>query len=518
LSGAAAAGAALGVNAATPATASPPTGRRGVIVRPDDPRYADLVRRGHNARFQAAPDYAVVAQSAGEVVRAVQQAVRAGKRIAVRGGGHCFENFVDHDDVTVLIDLSQLNAIDYDERHRAFSIGAGAVLEQVYRELYYGWGVTVPGGGCLGVGVGGHFSGGGYGPLSRLHGSVVDHLYGVELVVVDRSGRAELVTATREGPHRDLWWAHTGGGGGNFGVVTRYLMRSPGTDGRDPSRALPRPPASLHTGLVLWDWKTLTEAGFVRSLRNFLDFYERNSRPGSPYASLYSPFIVTGRGTGELLLSSQIDGSLPNAKQLLAGFHRAVIAGVDPKPTLIDTGTGPFLKTTFIRSVQEENESARTKLKAGYLRTGYTDGQLRTIHRYLADPRQPESASLLLVPYGGQVNATPPSATATVQRDTIVKAVFAAGWTDPAKDAESVGWVRRMYRDVYAATGGVPVPDEISHGSYINYPDVDLADPEWNTSGVPWHDLYYGANYPRLQRIKAAWDPRNVFRHPLSIR
>jgi aclacinomycin oxidase len=53
---------------------------------------------------------------------------------------------------------------------------------------------------------------------------------------------------------------------------------------------------------------------------------------------------------------------------------------------------------------------------------------------------------------------------------------------------------------------------------YGNHPDVDLADPEWNTSGVPWHTLYYKDNYPRLQRIKARCDPRNVFHHALSIR
>lgn len=53
---------------------------------------------------------------------------------------------------------------------------------------------------------------------------------------------------------------------------------------------------------------------------------------------------------------------------------------------------------------------------------------------------------------------------------------------------------------------------------YGNHPDVDLADPEWNTSGVPLHTLYYKDNYPRLQRIKARWDPSNVFHHALSIR
>jgi len=55
-------------------------------------------------------------------------------------------------------------------------------------------------------------------------------------------------------------------------------------------------------------------------------------------------------------------------------------------------------------------------------------------------------------------------------------------------------------------------------GAFINHPDADLADPVLNASGVPWHTLYYKTNYPRLQRIKAQWDPRNVFRHALSIR
>ena len=66
--------------------------------------------------------------------------------------------------------------------------------------------------------------------------------------------------------------------------------------------------------------------------------------------------------------------------------------------------------------------------------------------------------------------------------------------------------------------GGVPVPGEAYDGALINHPDIDRADPALNTSGIPWHILYYKANYPRLQQIKARWDPRDVFRHDLSIR
>ncbi len=61
------------------------------------------------------------------------------------------------------------------------------------------------------------------------------------------------------------------------------------------------------------------------------------------------------------------------------------------------------------------------------------------------------------------------------------------------------------------------MPDGTWDGCYINYVDADMADPTQNTSGVPWSTFYYKDNYPRLQRVKAAYDPRNVFRHALSI-
>jgi aclacinomycin oxidase len=78
---------------------------------------------------------------------------------------------------------------------------------------------------------------------------------------------------------------------------------------------------------------------------------------------------------------------------------------------------------------------------------------------------------------------------------------------DPQDEARNLAWVRAFYRDLFADTGGVPVPGGVCDGAMINHPDVDLADPEWNASGVPWHTLHYKDNYPRLQQIKARRDP-----------
>ncbi|MBV9140636.1 MAG: BBE domain-containing protein [Pseudonocardiales bacterium] len=70
---------------------------------------------------------------------------------------------------------------------------------------------------------------------------------------------------------------------------------------------------------------------------------------------------------------------------------------------------------------------------------------------------------------------------------------------------------------MFADTGGVPVPNDVTDGCFINYADIDLSDPAWNKSGVPWHDLYYKGNYPRLQQVKATWDPMDVFQHAQGI-
>src|SRR5439155_17967378 len=125
---------------------------------------------------------------------------------------------------------------------------------------------------------GGHVTGGGFGLLSRRHGLTVDHLHAIEVVVVDDGGAARSVIATREpqDPNRDLWWAHTGGGGGNFGVVTRFWFRSPLT----ADALLPRPPSELLVSTVFLPWPELSEQCFARLMRNYGEWYVAHRRPG----------------------------------------------------------------------------------------------------------------------------------------------------------------------------------------------------------------------------------------------
>jgi aclacinomycin oxidase len=422
----------------------------------------------------------------------------------------------------MLVDLSPMDAVGFHRERNAFVVQPGATLGQVYTTLFKRWGVTIPAGGCPEVGAGGHFVGGGYGPLSRRYGSVVDHLYGVEVVVVGADGTARAVVATREpgDPNHDLFWAHTGGGGGNFGVVTRYWLRAPGATGTDPSRLLPRVPAEMLAWLVTWQWdKNMTEHAFTTLLRNFGTWHERNSAPGSPYAGLYAVLIATHAAAGSFELTVQMDAGIPNANGLLTKFLTEVTAGVGATPSVNTGVTLPWLHMTTWPGDGEGGDKVtrRYKLKAGYLRRSFTDTQLAAIYANLTNSTGTPSGGMVLIGYGGQVRAVPPGATAVAQRDAIMKAVYQTYWTAESDDAAQLAWIRTFYRDVYSATGGVPVPGEVSDGSYINYPDVDLADPAWNTSGVSWSTLYYKDNYSRLQRVKARWDPRNVFHHALSI-
>ncbi|MFJ4713582.1 FAD-binding protein [Streptomyces sp. NPDC088785] len=506
------------------------------VVVPDDPRYGEVVS-GWNQRWTATPDAVHLVGTAAQARAAVQRAVRRGQRLSVRSGGHCYEDFVFHPDARLVVDLSRMNGVSYDPAHRAFGVQPGARLLDVYEELYLRWGVTVPAGICFSVGAGGHVCGGGWGMLCRRDGLVVDHLFGVEAVVVDASGTARLVTATREdeGPLRDLWWAHTGGGGGNFGLVTRYLFRSPGAAG-EPSDLLPAPPREVLLCALSWSWEDLDRADVTRLLDNWARFQVAHRDPGGPYDSLCSYLVLGHRSTGTVSLTVQSDATEPDAEARLDAFLRELTRGVRARTGAADRAVGkhpalpglhtarrmPWMRATRLLGTTNalvNDPSLYGDFKSAYLRRPFTAAQADTLYdQFSGTDVGTATASLTLSSYGGRVNAVPRDATASVHRDSAFKALWGVFWDSPAQEAASLSWIRAAYGDVFAATGGVPAPTDAADGAYVNYPDADLGDSRWNTSSVPWHDLYYGENYPRLQRVKGHWDPTDVFHHRQSVR
>ncbi|MFG3141744.1 FAD-binding oxidoreductase [Streptomyces sp. NPDC048211] len=507
-----------------------------------DARYPDLVR-GWNQRFVCAPETVFLPTTTDEVAEAVRRAVRDDKRLSIRSGGHCWEDFVHHPDVRIVLDMSALKAVYFDPEHDAFAVEAGALLLDVYERLYRGWGVTVPGGMCFQVGAGGHVSGGGWGLLCRRLGLVVDHLYAVEVVVVDRDGTVRTVVATREDddPARELWWAHTGGGGGNFGVVTRYWFRSPDTGtptGRepDPAALLPRPPAEVWVSAISWQWDELGREDFVRLVANYSAWQVAHRAPGDPYSDVCSLLSLNHRSNGAIGLITQVAADDPGSLRQLEDFLAAVTAGVrapagpvttrmgehGPMPELARPRRLPWMQATRYLGTANPTTNDPTQkgaFKSSYMRRDFPARHIDALYRHLAreDGGNP-TASVMLSSFGGAVAAADDDATAFPHRDAAFKLAWMIWWDDPADEAGCLTWLREFYEDVYAETGGVPVPGPDTDGAFVNYPDRDLSDPARNRSSSPWHELYYKANYPRLQRAKKRWDPRDVFRHRQSVR
>ena len=273
-------------------------------IVPDDPRYRAVVDKRFNKRFAAKPDYVRFAGSTEEVIFAVDEAVSGGHRLVVTSGGHCLEGFVSDPDARVIIDISPMKRVYHDAKMGAIAVEAGATVGETFRALFEMWGVVVPLGEFPEIGMGGHVVGGAFGFLCRQLGLAADYLYAVEVVTVDERGLAINVVATREtsDPNRELWWAHTGGGGGNFGVVTRYWFRSPDASGNDPRKLLPRAPESITTFRAEWSWSDIDEAGFLRLVRNHGAWCERNSDAGSSFASLWALLELHRKQFGKIVV------------------------------------------------------------------------------------------------------------------------------------------------------------------------------------------------------------------------
>lgn len=189
----------------------------GELLRPGDAGY-ETARRGHNLALDARPLAVVRAAGARDVAAAVDHARVGGFELAIRGGGHSPAGHSSGDGV-LLVDLGAMTQLDIDPDSRVVraepGLTAGAVTAALAEH-----GLAIPFGDTPTVGIAGLTLGGGIGYLARKHGLAVDHLEAVEIVLAD--GR--LVTASAS-EHPDLFWA-VRGGGGNFGIVTRFVYRA----------------------------------------------------------------------------------------------------------------------------------------------------------------------------------------------------------------------------------------------------------------------------------------------------
>jgi hypothetical protein len=268
-------------------------------------------------------------------------------------------------------------------------------------------------------------------------------------------------------------------------------------------------------------WSSVTEDGFARLVENFGAYFEAHQTAGTTEGDLFSFLLLNHVSAGALGVVTQLDAGAPDAHRVLNDYLGALVEGVAPRESLPPAGELPWLKATTLIATSGivSNPTLRAEHKSAYLKRRLPAEQIAATYRHLTDEAFTNPNGMLAIySYGARVNDVPAEATATVQRASVLKLLYQSFWTNPAEDDANIGWLRDFYADVYAATGGVPAPDDLHEGCYVNYPDADLSDDELNQSQASWHDLYFQQNYPRLQQVKARWDPKDVFRHRQSVR
>ncbi|MEM8933384.1 MAG: FAD-binding protein, partial [Acidobacteriota bacterium] len=493
-------------------------------------------QQGFNMRW-AAPnlDAVYLCFSAEGTAAALDDALASyGDGIQIKGGGHCYEDFVYNPDTRAVLDVGPMDGVGVDET-RGFYLDAGGTNWSAFETLFRRYGKVLPAGSCYSVGLGGHICGGGYGFLSRLHGLTVDWLTGVDIVVRDDPGApARLVHVGRDsvGDEADLYWAQLGGGGGNFGVITRYYFAR-----------LPDAPSRAVIATLAFDWQTLTVDKLSALLAAYAEISARNDN-----RELFGAFKLMHRSAGEIQLVLQVAAddldaahraeheTFADLRRALAEVHphrrvRFPITGHPGWSTVPAHACPPVHAYTFYEAVQTLNGSGpnqRGKYKSAYMRKPFPDDQVAALFEHLQlvppglDAQDMQQSLVQVDTYGGAINDIASTATAVPQRSSILKLQYQTYWQDRSHDAAHLEWIRSLYSAVYARTAGVPDPtldptDNVD-GCYFNYPDVDLGRGADRDRAL---HLYFLDNFRRGERnlvaVKRRWNPSDLFCSGQSI-
>jgi FAD/FMN-containing dehydrogenase len=421
--------------------------------------------------------------NASDVARSLAFALEHGLPLTPRSGGHSYAGYSTT--TGLVIDVSLMSTITVSGN--IATIGAGARLIDVYSGLAQ-QGVSVPAGSCPSVGVTGLALGGGIGVMGRLHGLTCDNIVGLKVVTAD--GRTVVADAST---NSDLFWACRGGGGGNFGVVTEFQFST-----------FPAAPVCLFS--ARWPWSAAADL-----LPAWLAW-----APAAP-DPLWSNCLLSaapGSSTPAIRVGGVWAGSPEDAQARLAALVKAVGG-----PTSVSIVQHQYENAMYIeagcRGLTQTACHLAGKSPGGTLprtvavaKSDILNSSLSTagVQAVLAgiEQRQQQGGpgTVAYDSWGGAINRVPAGATAFVHRMALASAqydaVFSEGVASSTLQAAQ-GWLDSWYASLRPYVSGE---------AYQNYIDPSLAN---------WQQAYYGANLARLKRVKAKWDPDDVFHFAQSI-
>jgi FAD/FMN-containing dehydrogenase len=437
---------------------------KGRLITPDDPAY-DEARMIFYGGFDRRPQAIVQAADSTDVSRVLTLARDTGLELAVRSGGHSPAGHCVLDDGIVL-DLSAMRALDLDAETRTAWTEPGLTAGEyttaaAAHDLATGFGDTGS------VGIGGITLAGGVGYLVRKHGLTVDDLLAAEVVTAD----GQLLRADAEN-HPDLFWALRGGGG-NFGVATRFQFRL-------------HPMAQVVGGMLLLPASAETVAGFIALAEAAPEELSTiaNVMPAPPL-----PFIPAEHHGKLIILGLMVYAGDVDAGQRAVAPFRALAT---PLADMVRPMAYPEI-------YPPEDPSYHPAAVAHTLFLDQVDHQVaETIVGYL----QASDASLRVAQLrvlGGAMARVPVEATAFAHRRSAIMVNVASFYEGPADKPVRQAWV-----DDFAAA--LRQKDD---GAYVGFlTDEDPA---------RIHEAYPGSTWDRLVQVKARYDPTNLFHHNHNI-
>ena len=434
---------------------------RGPVLARGGAAY-EAARLEYDSLYDAIKPLAVVQPlDAADVAAVVKWAAKTGVHIVPRSGGHSYGGYSTVSN-GVVVDLARLKSVTV-AQGRAL-VGTGARLGNVYNGLA-AHGLAIPAGTCPSVGIGGHALGGGFGLASRAWGLASDNVVAIQIVTAD--GKVVVADVAH---HPDLYWACRGGGGGNFGIATRFTFRThPVTQGA--------------YFVATWPWAQAADV-----VAAFLAW-----APHQPDALGALCRLAAGPAGPTVQVFGQFVGSETALK--------ASLASLQPPAAKLTTGTASWLELVkrwagcLGHNLPGCSAPGHTPFAGAsdYLGKVPPPAQL-TPFADVVENRGASSGALLIDAYGGAINRVKPGATAFVHRDVLASIQYYAG------GAGARAWVDSSRAALQPAVTGA---------AYVNYIDPHLA---------TWQTAYYGTNLARLRAVKKAYDPHNLFHFAQSIR
>jgi FAD/FMN-containing dehydrogenase len=426
---------------------------RGDVITPDDGRY-ETARRVWNAMIDRRPALIARPRDAADVSAAVVFARQHGLPVAVRGGAHSIAGRGTCDD-GIVIDFADMKAVRVDASARTAVAEPGARWQDFDRETQ-AHGLATTGGTVGDTGIAGLTLGGGFGWLEGKLGMTVDNLLAADVVLAN----GERVRAS-DAENADLLWALRGGGG-NFGVVTSFTYR------------LHAVGPEIIGGLVVHPFARAAEV---------MGFYNRFMKTAPDELVAATVLMTAPDGNKACGIAVAYPGDLAEGQRLVAPIKAF------GTPVLDVIGRMPYL------ALQAMLEQAMPPNLLNYWKAEFVNEVSDDVIGVAIDAfsRVPSPlSSMLLFPIRGAASRVHPTATAFPHRSGYHLGIYSL-WNDRAADAANIGWVRETWNRMRPHVAG---------GVYVN----ELGEDDSDRIAVA-----YGPNYERLSRIKAKYDPDNVF-------